>query len=87
LGTRIHVGLYLVHEQRFADKLGIHLVETSAKTATNVESAFLTMAKELIKSRYACILMQCRCSLGLMLTLAVAAETKMDLRTRLTPWT
>ena len=37
--------------QRFADKLGIHFLETSAKTATNVENAFLTMAKELIKSR------------------------------------
>jgi len=37
--------------RRFADKLGIQLIETSAKTATNVESAFLTMAKELIKSR------------------------------------
>jgi len=37
--------------QRFADKLGIPFIETSAKTATNVDAAFLTMAKELIKSR------------------------------------
>jgi len=37
--------------QRFADKLGIPFIETSAKTATNVDAAFLTMAKELIKVR------------------------------------
>jgi len=37
--------------QRFADKLNISFLETSAKTATNVEAAFLTMAKELIKMR------------------------------------
>jgi len=37
--------------QRFADKLGISFLETSAKTATNVDAAFLTMAKELIKNR------------------------------------
>jgi len=39
--------------QRFADKLGISFLETSAKTATNVDAAFLTMAKELIKNREA----------------------------------
>lgn len=37
--------------QRFAEKLGIPFLETSAKTATNVDAAFLTMAKELIKQR------------------------------------
>lgn len=37
--------------QSFADKLSIPFLETSAKTATNVDAAFLTMAKELIKSR------------------------------------
>jgi len=37
--------------QRFAEKLGISFLETSAKTATNVDAAFLTMAKELIKQR------------------------------------
>lgn len=37
--------------RKFAEKLGISLIETSAKTATNVDSAFLTMAKELIDSR------------------------------------
>jgi len=37
--------------QRFADKLGIPFLETSAKTATNVDAAFLTMAKELIKNK------------------------------------
>jgi len=39
--------------QKFADKLGIPFLETSAKTATNVDQAFLTMAKELIKAREA----------------------------------
>jgi len=37
--------------QRFADKLRISFLETSAKTSTNVDAAFLTMAKELIKNR------------------------------------
>merc|ERR1740125_55610 len=37
--------------QSFADKLGISFLETSAKTATNVDAAFLTMAQELIKTR------------------------------------
>jgi len=37
--------------QKFADKLAIPFLETSAKTATNVDQAFLTMAKELIKAR------------------------------------
>lgn len=37
--------------QRFAEKLGVPFLETSAKTATNVDAAFLTMAKELIKQR------------------------------------
>eukprot|EP00697_Spironema_sp_BW2_P001709 gnl/Spiro4/12297_TR6481_c0_g1_i1.p1 gnl/Spiro4/12297_TR6481_c0_g1~~gnl/Spiro4/12297_TR6481_c0_g1_i1.p1 ORF type:complete len:211 (+),score=43.62 gnl/Spiro4/12297_TR6481_c0_g1_i1:37-633(+) len=36
----------------FADSLGIHFLETSAKTAANVENAFFTMVKE-IKSRVA----------------------------------
>lgn len=35
--------------QRFADNLGISFLETSAKNATNVETAFHTMAEELIK--------------------------------------
>lgn len=37
--------------QSFADKLSIPFLETSAKTATNVDTAFLTMAKELIKTK------------------------------------
>jgi len=37
--------------QRFAEKLGIDSIETSAKTATNVEAAFVTMAKQLIHIR------------------------------------
>lgn len=31
--------------KKFADKLGITLLETSAKNSTNVEAAFLTMAR------------------------------------------
>ena len=38
--------------QEFADQLTIPFLETSAKNATNVEQAFLTMAKQ-IKDRYA----------------------------------
>jgi Ras-related protein Rab-1A len=34
--------------QSFADQLGITFIETSAKNATNVETAFLTMTQELI---------------------------------------
>ena len=37
--------------QSFADKLSIPFLETSAKTASNVDTAFLTMAKELIKTK------------------------------------
>jgi Ras-related protein Rab-1A len=36
--------------KEFADSLGIPFLETSAKNATNVEQAFLTMAGE-IKNR------------------------------------
>jgi len=36
--------------QSFADELGIPFLETSAKSATNVEQAFLTMSKQ-IKDR------------------------------------
>jgi Ras-related protein Rab-1A len=35
----------------YADSISIPFLETSAKNATNVEQAFLTMAAE-IKSRY-----------------------------------
>jgi len=35
----------------FADNLGIPFLETSAKNASNVEQAFLTMASELIRIR------------------------------------
>lgn len=37
----------------FAQALGIPFLETSAKSASNVEEAFLTMASELIKTREA----------------------------------
>lgn len=43
--------------QEFADQLGIPFLETSAKNATNVEQAFLTMAKQ-IKDRYVLSLLQ-----------------------------
>ena len=38
--------------QAFADEIGIPFLETSAKSATNVEQAFMTMAAE-IKNRCA----------------------------------
>lgn len=38
--------------QAFADEIGIPFLETSAKNATNVEQAFMTMAGE-IKNRCA----------------------------------
>lgn len=37
----------------FADELGVAFLETSAKSAKNVEEAFLTLAGELIKQREA----------------------------------
>ena len=39
--------------KEFADDLGIAFLETSAKSAKNVEEAFLTMAGKLIKQREA----------------------------------
>mmetsp|Transcript_76486 Transcript_76486/g.93939 ORF Transcript_76486/g.93939 Transcript_76486/m.93939 type:complete len:207 (+) Transcript_76486:120-740(+) len=39
--------------KKFADNLGISFLETSAKNATNVEAAFLTMAKQLIQAKEA----------------------------------
>jgi len=36
--------------KEFADQIGVSMLETSAKNATNVEQAFLTMAKQ-IKDR------------------------------------
>ena len=43
--------MLIVPLQEFADPLNIPFLETSAKNATNVEQAFLTMAKQ-IKDRY-----------------------------------
>jgi len=37
--------------EKFAETLGISFLETSAKNATNVEAAFLTMAKQLIQAK------------------------------------
>lgn len=45
---RTHFTDYL--PQEFADSLGIPFLETSAKNASNVEQAFLTMARQ-IKER------------------------------------
>lgn len=42
------IGLHIFQE--YADQLGIPFLETSAKNATNVEQAFMTMAAE-IKNR------------------------------------
>jgi len=39
--------------KEYADSLGVPFLETSAKNATNVEEAFLTMAGELIRLREA----------------------------------
>lgn len=39
--------------KEFADDIGVPFLETSAKSASNVEEAFLTMASELIKQRIA----------------------------------
>ena len=39
--------------KEFAQELGIPYIETSAKSAQNVEEAFLTMAGELIRQRAA----------------------------------
>ena len=41
--------------QAFADEIGIPFLETSAKNATNVEQAFMTMAGE-IKNRWVAFL-------------------------------
>lgn len=38
--------------KEYAESLGIPFLETSAKDASNVEEAFLTMASELIRTRY-----------------------------------
>ena len=35
--------------KEYADQLGIPFLETSAKNATNVENAFLTLARKLIR--------------------------------------
>lgn len=41
-----------VAAKEYAESLGIPFLETSAKSAANVEEAFLTMASELIRTRY-----------------------------------
>lgn len=47
--NNIFYNLYFSY-QEYADQLGIPFLETSAKNATNVEQAFMTMAAE-IKNR------------------------------------
>jgi len=46
---KVHVLMHVMW-QEFADSLGIPFLETSAKNASNVEQAFLTMARQ-IKER------------------------------------
>ena len=50
--TELHLKIpsYISLLQEYADQLGIPFLETSAKNATNVEQAFMTMAAE-IKNR------------------------------------
>lgn len=43
------LGLWIVIMQAFADEIGVPFLETSAKNATNVEQAFMTMAAEIKK--------------------------------------
>lgn len=52
VGSRFWLMKYprLTGQQEFADSLGIPFLETSAKNASNVEQAFLTMARQ-IKER------------------------------------
>lgn len=38
--------------QEFANELSMPFLETSARTAANVEQAFITMATELIQLKY-----------------------------------
>lgn len=48
IGIMTHSNNFL---KAFADEIGIPFMETSAKSATNVEEAFMAMAAE-IKNRY-----------------------------------
>ena len=45
-----HTHTHIITLKAFANEMGIPFLETSAKTATNVEQAFVTMAQE-IKQR------------------------------------
>lgn len=58
--------------QAFADEIGIPFLETSAKNATNVEQAFMTMAGE-IKNRLVVAFSQHMLS---MLSLAAVEELR-----------
>lgn len=46
----LYLMFHALFEKEYADQLGIPFLETSAKNATNVEQAFMTMAAE-IKNR------------------------------------
>jgi Ras-related protein Rab-1A len=50
LSPHRHEPALTLRHQEFADSLGIPFLETSAKNASNVEQAFLTMARQ-IKER------------------------------------
>ena len=47
----IFLWFLLFTEQKLAEELGMPFIETSARTADNVEAAFVKMARELIKAR------------------------------------
>lgn len=73
--ARFSLGIMVCHlSQAFADEIGIPFLETSAKNATNVEQAFMTMAAE-IKNRHArslrCSLLMLACQVVLYDVLAV----------------
>jgi hypothetical protein len=56
--------------KEFADQLSIPFLETSAKNATNVEQAFLTMAKQ-IKDRFVFFPTELLSALFISLTLTI----------------
>jgi len=44
-------GVKTEEAQRKAEQYGVHYIETSAKTAEQVDSAFMSIARELVKKR------------------------------------
>lgn len=56
----VHHWCFASTPQAFADEIGIPFLETSAKNATNVEQAFMTMAAE-IKNRWGSLAASAAC--------------------------